>query len=1446
MPENQSPTVVIDPGHGGAAALGGSSANNAVGPNGVLEKNVALDIGLRIAALLGDRARVVLTRSADENRSLGARAQIARDANAAAFLSIHLNGARDAGVDGSEAWVARGATASSHALARKVLDRVVGVTQARDRGVREENFGVLLPDRHAAGTAAALVELAFLTNAEQAARLIDETYKQALAQAIAEGIAASLPVREAAAAQALDLAADRASATGILQAFRAETGSGSFTPTRADVADRAIALVNDPDLVQQGALNLCGPAALHHVWIGRDPVAFARYVTTLYNNGEGQIGSLEVDAGGDLRDQNYYGVVPDMGANVCPAAEWVAMSALRDSENAIVDFEGTPSEDFAGLTTPGEMADWLEATRLYSDVSDEGNWYFTKGLGHALGLRPASDTDVVMLINAHILAGAGVTGKKKSDDFILSAFPNHFVVLKSPVTESAGHIEFDCWTWGSLVHVRVPTSTFESNYYGAVIGRIAAPRATSSALAATALTAGPDRIDGIDCDSRNAIPTWDGLRADGIHFAMFKATEGRTYVDDGTKAESVPGGSFAERRREARANHFLVGSYHYGRASGDLADAPALLRAQADNMIGAVGRVLPGDLPPCYDFEEAHNTADVAWRGADWLAPMEAFLDRVETALGRVPMIYTSRRIWRDFLNDDAAFARLGDYPLWVVRWPAESQRYAQRLTLNPPLPAAWSDWAILQYSGDFTPTEFTNAHAASTGLDMNVSNGGMSVLRGLAGLGRPAPHGDAVRYVAHADENGTIRVLEFIGFWMELDLTELARGPSAAQGPLSAGDVAACEVGGRQYVAFRARHDGHLYEIERDGPNVTLTDLTAVVVNAGTGNDPFYLQPASDPTYAVHGADRAIAYWGQSDHQYLLRNVGRTWQLPALDATANPGVEDASGNAALFVSDGTFHVVGRVGRDGHLVDAQFGNNTWSSVDLTRMAGAPAATYMPAVYRLADGATRVVYRALRGSIHEIDAGNVDRDLSQLAGGAPTCAGNPAVFVLNDVPHVVFRRPDGRIHEIAGDGAGGWTHAPLPCEERAAADPAASVGTDGAFVVFLGRGGDFHEATLTSGGWACARIEPTVNEPPAEAVGLGAQELAAPPTPVVEAADSALVRADRVIPAASCGVAKHGGNYRERTPLGVVIHVLQAHYADVIDSWSAGTSCTPAHYVIRNDGEITQLVAEKYMAHHAGSHGNPTLIGIEHDGWDGDPGYFTEAMYMSSATLVRDICARNGISVDRAGIVGHDEVRGTTHGDPGGYWDWDYYMALVRWDGATTATKPLRAVLDVTAATLPASGSWHEEDRDSGRADWRQKRENAGPLYYSAYGPRYVWAEGAADAADDDAVVYSYTVPEGGTWAVSAWWPVLSTANSAARIDLTTTSSDPAYQTASGVFDQTARWLRTRPTIALPSSPVFCPLPAFDLAQNDVITVRILRRSDQRGRVLADAVRFLRL
>jgi N-acetylmuramoyl-L-alanine amidase len=182
------PVVVLDPGHGGDRKVGGSSANNATGPNGLLEKGLTLEVSRLAQAALAGVATVVRTRTADVNLSLADRAKVARDHNATAFVSIHFNGWHDPKVDGTEVWLARSAGAASQRLARGVLRALLPVTGAADRGVRENDLGVLLPARHAPGTAACLAELCFLTNPAQARHLADHDYLEQLGDALAAAV----------------------------------------------------------------------------------------------------------------------------------------------------------------------------------------------------------------------------------------------------------------------------------------------------------------------------------------------------------------------------------------------------------------------------------------------------------------------------------------------------------------------------------------------------------------------------------------------------------------------------------------------------------------------------------------------------------------------------------------------------------------------------------------------------------------------------------------------------------------------------------------------------------------------------------------------------------------------------------------------------------------------------------------------------------------------------------------------------------------------------------------------------------------------------------------------------------------------------------------------------------------------------------------------------------
>ncbi|MFB8077685.1 N-acetylmuramoyl-L-alanine amidase [Streptomyces sp. NPDC056013] len=129
---------------------------------------------------------------------------------------------------------------------------------------------------------------------------------------------------------------------------------------------------------------------------------------------------------------------------------------------------------------------------------------------------------------------------------------------------------------------------------------------------------------------------------------------------------------------------------------------------------------------------------------------------------------------------------------------------------------------------------------------------------------------------------------------------------------------------------------------------------------------------------------------------------------------------------------------------------------------------------------------------------------------------------------------------------------------------------------------------------------------------------------------------------------------------------VVIHVVQGSYATALKVFKDPGHGAAAHYVVRKDGHVAQMIRELDVAFHAGNRDmNERSIGIEHEGFVDRPQDFTAAMYAGSARLTADICARYGIPADREHIIGHVEVEGTDHTDPGPHWDWDRYLTLVR-------------------------------------------------------------------------------------------------------------------------------------------------------------------------------------
>ena len=211
-------TIVVDAGHGG-------TEDGAHGPGGTLEKHVTLSVARRLKAALEARlgVRVILTRDADATVDLDERAALANNNKADLFVSLHANASVRASATGAEVFylsleeygdqaqrVARGETEAlpvfgggtrdievilwemaqaryieeSAALAKEVEAGLRERVLMSPRAIQQAPFRVLV----GANMPAVLVEMGFITNADQEKQLSSEPFQASIVQAIVDSI----------------------------------------------------------------------------------------------------------------------------------------------------------------------------------------------------------------------------------------------------------------------------------------------------------------------------------------------------------------------------------------------------------------------------------------------------------------------------------------------------------------------------------------------------------------------------------------------------------------------------------------------------------------------------------------------------------------------------------------------------------------------------------------------------------------------------------------------------------------------------------------------------------------------------------------------------------------------------------------------------------------------------------------------------------------------------------------------------------------------------------------------------------------------------------------------------------------------------------------------------------------------------------------------------------
>lgn len=172
--------ICLDPGHGG-------SETGSIGCSGKHESEINLAIAKRLEQLLTQHGAIVtMTRTNDsEFHSLEERVRIANEHKVDLLVSIHNN----ALPDGRDPWKEHGTSAywyhpQSIELARRLKDTLVESLGLPDLGARYQNLALARPT----AMPAVLVEVAFMINPDEYAKLIDPAFQQKTAQALLTGI----------------------------------------------------------------------------------------------------------------------------------------------------------------------------------------------------------------------------------------------------------------------------------------------------------------------------------------------------------------------------------------------------------------------------------------------------------------------------------------------------------------------------------------------------------------------------------------------------------------------------------------------------------------------------------------------------------------------------------------------------------------------------------------------------------------------------------------------------------------------------------------------------------------------------------------------------------------------------------------------------------------------------------------------------------------------------------------------------------------------------------------------------------------------------------------------------------------------------------------------------------------------------------------------------------
>jgi lysozyme len=214
---------------------------------------------------------------------------------------------------------------------------------------------------------------------------------------------------------------------------------------------------------------------------------------------------------------------------------------------------------------------------------------------------------------------------------------------------------------------------------------------SSSGQALTVCAAGKV-VKGVDVSVYQGSITWSKVKGAGIVFAIARVSDGTGVIDS----------TFATNWKGMKSNGIIRGVYQFFEPAGDPTKQANLLLSQ----VKSAGGFISTDLPPVMDIETTGGQTNATIQ-----SHMQTWLDVIQKAIGRKPLIYTN-------LNTSSHFGgKFTGYPLWVASWGVSC----------PTMPSGWKSWKFWQYADSGTVSGISGA------VDHDEFNGTLADLKAWA-----------------------------------------------------------------------------------------------------------------------------------------------------------------------------------------------------------------------------------------------------------------------------------------------------------------------------------------------------------------------------------------------------------------------------------------------------------------------------------------------------------------------------------------------------------------------------------------------------------------------------------------------------------------------------------------------------------------------------------------